>query len=67
MCGACNKWEGEEKYIKGLLGRKYEGKGFLEELGADGKTTLIWTSRKEEARPWSGLIWLRINTGVRPW
>jgi len=36
----------------------------LENPDVDGKIILIWIFRKWDVEVWTGLIWLRIGTGV---
>jgi hypothetical protein len=35
----------------------------LKELGLDGKGTLNWNFKKLDEKAWTGLIWLRMQTG----
>jgi hypothetical protein len=35
----------------------------LEDLGVDGRIALRWIFRKLDVAVWTGLIWLRIQTG----
>jgi hypothetical protein len=37
----------------------------LEDPGVDGRITLRWIFRKWDMGAWTGLIWLRIGTGVK--
>jgi hypothetical protein len=44
-----------------VLVGKPDVKGYLEDLGVDGKI-LKWTLKKWNWEAWTGLIWLRIGT-----
>ena len=40
-----------------------EGRGYLENQGADGKIILKLIFKNCDGEAWTGLIWLRIGTG----
>jgi hypothetical protein len=44
------------------LGDLKEGDHF-EVLGVDGITIIQWIFKKRDGKAWTGLIWLRIETG----
>jgi hypothetical protein len=37
----------------------------LEDIGVDGRTIMIMDIQEEGEERWTGVIWLRIETGVR--
>ena len=39
----------------------------LKDLGSDGKTLLKWILKKWDGEAWTGLLWLRIETGGGFW
>jgi len=46
---------------------KPEGRNHLEDPGVDGSIILRWIFRKwDGGREWTGLIWLRVETGGGP-
>ena len=63
MSRACSAYESREKVIQGLGGGLRE-RGHLEDPGVDGRIILRWIIRKWDVGAWTGLIWLRIETGV---
>ena len=54
---------GEERGVYRVLVGKPEGKNNWGDLGLDGWITLEWISRRRDVGMWTGLGWLRIETG----
>jgi hypothetical protein len=54
---------GERSCVYGVLVGKPEGKRPLGRLGVDGRIILGWIFRKFNVGVWTGLVWLRIETG----
>jgi hypothetical protein len=50
---------GEERVLVG----KPEGRDHWEDPGVDGRVILRWIFRKRDVGVWTGLGWLRIETG----
>jgi hypothetical protein len=51
--------------LTGLFeGGSLKERDHLEEAGLHGRMILKWLFRKWEGGAWTGLIWLRIGTGV---
>jgi hypothetical protein len=46
-----------------VLAGKREGKNHWGDPGVDGRITLRWIFRKWDVGVWTGLRWLRIETG----
>jgi hypothetical protein len=59
----CSMYEGGERFVQGF-GGKPEGKKHSEDLSVDGKIKLNWILKMWDREAWSGLIWVRIRTGV---
>jgi len=53
---------GEERWVNRVLVGKPEGKNHWGDLGIDG-WILEWISRRWDVGIWTGLGWLRIETG----
>jgi hypothetical protein len=62
MGGACSA-DGEGRGVYTVLVGKSEGKRPLGDPGVDGRIILRWIFRKWDAGLWTGLSWLRIETG----
>ena len=60
---ACEAYGGEERCIYGFGGGDLRVRGYLEDLGIDGRIILKWMLRKWDGEAYTGLIWLRIGTG----
>jgi len=56
-------WERGEVYTGFWWGNQRE-RNSLEDPGVDGRVILSWIFRKCDVGAWTGLIWLRIGTGV---
>ena len=54
---------GEERVVYSILVGKPEGKRPLGDLDVDGWIILGWISRRWDVGIWTGLGWLRIETG----
>jgi hypothetical protein len=60
MCHVCGTGEVHAGFWWGELRERYH----LEDLGVDGRIILKWIFKKWHGEAWSGLIWLRIETGA---
>ena len=58
-CGAYGRGEGVYRVLVG----KQEGRRHWGDLGVDGRIILGWISRMWDVGIWTGLGWLRIETG----
>jgi hypothetical protein len=58
ICGACSA-DGEERSVNRVL----VGKETTVDPGVDGRIILRWIFRKWDVGVWTGLCWLRIETG----
>jgi hypothetical protein len=59
VCSACGEGRGVYRVLVG----KPEGKRPLGRPGVDGRIVLRWIFRKWDVGVWTGLGWLRIETG----
>jgi hypothetical protein len=55
-------WETREIHT-GFWWEYLRERDYLEDLGVDGRTILIWFFKKWGWDAWTGLIWLRTRTG----
>jgi len=62
MGGACGTYETEERCIQGVWWGNLRKRYHLEDPGVDVSIILKWILKKREIT-WTGLIWLRIETG----
>jgi hypothetical protein len=62
MGGACSAY-GREEACTGFWWKNPREGDHLVEPGVDGRVILSWIFRKWNVRVWTGLIWLRIETG----
>jgi hypothetical protein len=54
---------GERRGVYRILVGKPEGREHREDPGVDGRVILKWTFRKWFLEVWTGLGWLKIETG----
>jgi len=54
---------GERRLYIGFWWGNLRERDHLEDAGVDGRIILRWILRKWDVRAWTGLIWLRIETG----
>ena len=62
--GMQHLWGRGEVYIGIWWGNSWE-RDHLEDPCIDGRIILSWIFKKWDVRTWTGLMWLRIGTGVR--
>jgi hypothetical protein len=62
MGGACSA-DGEGRVVYRVLVGKPGGKSHLGDPGVDGRIILRWIFRKWDVGVWTGVNWLRIETG----
>jgi hypothetical protein len=60
--GACSGM-GEERGVNGVLEGNLRERDHWGDPGVDGRIILRWIFRKMDVRGWTGLSWLRIETG----
>jgi len=63
MCGACSTYGKEERCIQVLMG-KIEGKGQFVKTRHSWENNIKMDLQEVGWVTWTGLIWLRIGTGV---
>jgi len=62
LAGACSTNRVKERCTHDLAEDPTE-RGHLVDSGVDGSIVLIWVFKKWDGKGWTGLIWLRIETG----
>jgi hypothetical protein len=62
MSGVCSAY-GVRRGVYNVLVGIPEGKRHLGDPGVDGRIILRWIFRKWDLRVWTGLGWLRLETG----
>jgi hypothetical protein len=63
MGGACSACGGEERRLQGFGGGNLRERDHLGDSDVDGRIILKWIFRKWDVGVWTGLGWLRIETG----
>jgi hypothetical protein len=63
MGGACSSDGGGERRVQGFFGGNLRERDHWGDPGVDGRILLRWIFRKWDVGLWTGLGWLRIETG----
>jgi hypothetical protein len=63
MGGACSAYGGRKRRVQGFGGKNLRERDHLVDPGVEGRIILRRIFRKWDVGVWTGLSWLRIETG----